>query len=51
MGEWGIVMAHSTILRWIYQYGPELNVRIRPDLKQANYFWRVDETYIKVKGQ
>ncbi|MEH7039773.1 IS6 family transposase, partial [Bacillus pseudomycoides] len=32
-------------------YGPELDKRIRRYLKQTNDSWRVDETYIKVKGQ
>jgi transposase, IS6 family len=40
-----------TIMRWVHQYGPELDTRIRPHLKQTNDSWRVDETYIKVKGQ
>ena len=33
------------------QYGTELDKRIRCHLKQTNDSWRVDETYIKVKGQ
>ena len=33
------------------QYGPELDKRIRRHLKQTNDWWRVDETYIKAKGQ
>ena len=35
----------------VHQYGPELDKRIRRHLKQTNDSWRVDETYIKVKGQ
>ncbi len=38
-------------MRWVHQYGPELDKRIRRHLKQINDSWRVDETYIKVKGQ
>src|SRR3954451_16233300 len=38
-------------MRWVHQYGPELDKRIRRHLKQTNDSWRVDETYIKVKGQ
>lgn len=49
--ERGLVMAHTTIMRWVHQYGPELDTRIRPHLKRTNDSWRVDETYIKVKGQ
>jgi transposase-like protein len=32
-------------------YGPELDKRCRPHLKPTNRSWRVDETYIKVKGR
>ena len=49
--ERGISMAHTTIMRWVHQYGPELDKRVLRHLKQTNDSWRVDETYIKVKGQ
>lgn len=42
---------HSTINRWVLKYAPELDKRIRPHLQPTNDSWRVDETYIKVKGQ
>ena len=32
-------------------YAPELNKRCRPYLKPTNKSYRIDETYIKVKGQ
>ena len=51
MEERGLSMAHTTIMRWVHQYGPELNKRVRRHLKKTNDSWRVDETYIKVKGQ
>lgn len=51
MAERGIEVDHSTINRWVLKYAPELDKRIRPHLKQTNDSWRVDETYIKVKGQ
>jgi transposase-like protein len=51
MGERGLSMAHTTIMRWVHQYGPELDERVRRHLKTTNDSWRVDETYIKVKGQ
>jgi transposase-like protein len=38
-------------MRWVHRYGPEFDKRIRRHLKQTNNSWRVDETYIKVKGQ
>ncbi|EEM07979.1 IS6 family transposase [Bacillus pseudomycoides] len=51
MEERGLSIAHTTIMRWVHQYGPELDKRIRRHLKQSNDSWRVDETYIKVKEQ
>jgi IS6 family transposase len=51
MGERGLHMAHTTIMRWIHQFGPELDKRIRPYLKPTNDSFRTDETYIKVKGE
>ncbi|MDP1459880.1 IS6 family transposase [Bacillus wiedmannii] len=51
MEERGLFLTHTTIMRWVHQYGPELDKRIRRYLKQTNDSWRVDETYIKVKGQ
>ena len=50
MAERGIEVDHATINRWVLNYAPELDKRIRPYLKQTNDSWRVDETYIKVKG-
>jgi IS6 family transposase len=51
MEERGLFMAHTTIMCWVHQYGPELDKRIRRHFKPTNDSWRVDETYIKVKGQ
>ncbi|WP_243527012.1 DDE-type integrase/transposase/recombinase [Bacillus pseudomycoides] len=49
MKERGLSISHTTIMRWVHQYGPELDKRIRRHLKQTSDSWRVDETYIKVK--
>ncbi len=38
-------------MRWVHQYGPELNERIRKHLKATNDSWKVDATYIKIKGE
>ena len=35
----------------VQKYGPELDKRCRPHLLPTNDSWRVDETYIKVKGK
>ncbi len=46
----GVEVDHSTINRWVLKYAPELDKRIRPDLRPLNDEVRVDQTYIKVKG-
>ncbi|EOO10756.1 transposase [Bacillus cereus HuA3-9] len=51
MEERGLSLAHTTIMRGAHQYGPELDKRVRCHLKSTNDSWRVDETYVKVKGR
>lgn len=51
MAERGIEVDHSTLNRWVLKYAPELDNRIRPHLKRTNDSWRLDETYIQVKGE
>src|ERR687897_3103128 len=47
----GIQVDHTTLFRWTQAYAPELEKRIRPHLRMSNGSWRVDETYVKVKGR
>ena len=49
--ERGLPADHTTIWRWVQRYGPELEQRLRSHLKPTNKSWRVDETYIRVKGR
>jgi len=49
MAERGIKVDHTTIMRWIHQYSPEIEKKIRRHLRPKNDSGRVDETYIKVK--
>jgi transposase-like protein len=51
MSERGLRVVHTTIYRWVQRFAPELEKRMRPHLKQSNDSWRVDETYVKVRGQ
>ena len=41
----------TSVFRWVQRYGPELAARCRAFLKPTNRSYRVDETYIKVKGK
>jgi IS6 family transposase len=50
MAERGLCVDHTTIYRWVQYYAPLLEKKCRAKLKMANSSWRVDETYIKVKG-
>src|SRR5918996_3889956 len=49
--ERGLAIDASCIWRWVQVYGPELDKRCRPHLKPTNRSWRLDETYINVKGR
>ncbi len=51
MTERDITVDHSTIYRWVQRYAPELEKCCKPHLKPTNDSWRVNETYIKVKGE
>ncbi len=42
---------HTTIFRWIQAYAAEPEKRVRPYLRRSNGSWRVDETYVRVKGR
>ena len=50
MTERGLCVDHTTIYRWVQCYAPMLEKKCRAKLKSTNNSWRVDETYIKVKG-
>ena len=49
--ERGLEADHTTVWRWVQRYSPELEQRLRRYLKPTNKSWRVDETYVRVKGR
>ena len=51
VNERGMDVHHTTVFRWVQKYGPEIDKRCRPHLRPTNDSWRVDETYIEVKGE
>lgn len=51
MAERGLNVTHTTIMRWVHQYSPIINERLRKRLKKTNDSWRMDETYLKIKGK
>jgi putative transposase len=51
MAERGIDVEHSTVHRWAIRLLPILEKAFRRRKRPVGKSWRVDETYIKVKGQ
>ena len=51
MAERGLSLAHTTILRWVQRYAPEFVKRWSRFGRPVGRSWRVDETYIKIRGQ
>ena len=50
MAERGLSLAHTTIMRWVQRFAPEFERRWNRFARQAGQSWRVDETYIKIRG-
>jgi putative transposase len=50
--ERGFNVDHATVNRWVIAYAPQLEAAFRKKHKHVvGGSWRMDETYIKVKGQ
>jgi putative transposase len=50
MLERGVQVDHSTINRWVVKYSPQLEEAFHRRKRPVWVSWRMDETYIKVKG-
>lgn len=50
MAERGIVVAHTTIMRWVLRYVPEYERRWARFATPVNSSWRMDETAVSVRG-
>ena len=51
MLERGTKIDHSTLNRWVVEYAPLLEEEFRKNYKRkVGSSWRMDETYIKIKG-
>ena len=51
MAERNLSVDHTSVWRWLQRYAPELNRRVRGELKPTAGSWRVDETYVCVAGR
>jgi putative transposase len=47
----GVKVDHSTIQRWVFKFSKEVEKNMHKRKKQVCDSWRMDETYIKVKGR
>jgi len=51
MAERGVTLVHTTVLRWVQCYVPVFEKRWQKYARPVGLSWRVDETYIRVKGK
>jgi transposase-like protein len=51
MTERGVTVVHTTVLRWVQCFVPVFEKKWKKYARPVGSSWRVDETYIKVKGQ
>ena len=51
MAERDLLLAHTTIMRWVQHYTPEFEKRWHRYALAVGPSWRVDETYVKIKGE
>ena len=52
MTERGVAVDHSTIDRWVQRFAPEMEKRLRWQWRRPqSTIWRIDETYVKVRGK
>ncbi len=51
MEERGVPIDHATIQRWVVKYSPQLEEAFHRRKRAVWVSWRMDETYIKVKGE
>src|SRR5499426_3264348 len=51
MEERGVLLDHATIQRWVVKYSPQLEEAFHRRKRPVGRRWRMDETYIKIKGE
>ena len=50
IAERGFSVDHTTVHRWVVEYAPKLEANFRKEKKATAASWRMDETYVKIKG-
>lgn len=47
----GVQVDHATIQRWVHKFSPFIEAQMKKRKLRVGKSWRMDETYIKVKGK
>ena len=50
MAERGVTVVHTTVMRWVQHFVPVFEKKWKKYARPVGSSWRVDETYIKIKG-
>jgi transposase-like protein len=51
MAERGLAVSHTTIMRWVQRFVPAFEKRWNRYARMTGRAWRMDETYVKIRGQ
>lgn len=51
MAERGVEVDHATLNRWVVKFAPLIAARAQARKRPTATSWRMDETYIKIKGR
>jgi putative transposase len=51
LAERNVDVAHTTIMRWVQRYVPAFEKRWQRYARPVGLSWKVDETYLKVRGK
>ena len=51
MAERGLAVDHTTIWRWVQRYGPEVDGRLRGNMKPKSSTLHMDETFVRIAGR
>jgi putative transposase len=51
MEERGVKVDHATLNRWVIDYSPLITAEVKKRKRAVATSWRMDETYVKVKGK
>jgi putative transposase len=51
MAERGVQIDQATLNRWVVKYSPDIAKAAQTKKQATAIYWRMDETYIKVRGK